>query len=136
MTSRPIAQILLWGLLLVGLYGAISVSWQTFTQASLCPAIGGVRVCYVVLICYLLMALAQLIRGSSKQNILFYSAWAVVFGFALFGSVLEWGNGNTCPKSSSGFAMCYASLMLSGSIGLLHGYLQRRISAKQSGETP
>ena len=107
----------------MGLYGAISVSWQTFTQVSLCPAVAGIRVCYVVLICYLLMALAQLLRGSGMQNVLFYSAWVVVFGFALLGSTLEFYNGNTCPKSSSGFAMCYASLMLSGSIGLLHGYL-------------
>ena len=86
---------------------------------------GGVRVCYVVLICYLLMLIAQLMRGMSMQSVVFYSAWAVVFGFALLGSVLEFGNGTTCPKSSSGFAMCYASLMLSGSIGLLYWFLRR-----------
>ena len=125
MTLRILANVLLWGLFLIGLFGAVSVSWQTFTQVSLCPAVEGARVCYVVLICYLLMLIAQLMRGMSMQSVVFYSAWAVVFGFALLGSVLEFGNGTTCPKSSSGFAMCYASLMLSGSIGLLYWFLRR-----------
>lgn len=118
MTLRAITNSLLWGLLLIGLYGAFSVSWQTFTQTSPCPAVAGIRICYVVLTCYLLMALAQLIPVSKMQSILFYSGWIIVFGLALLGSALEVGNGNTCPKSSAGFPMCYASLTISAFIGL------------------
>ena len=103
----------------MGLYGAISISWQTITQTAPCPQVSGIYVCYVILICYSLMVLAQLMSRSTLQNVIFYSAWAIVFGVALFASVLELGNGQTCPKSSSGFAMCYASLLLSGFIGLL-----------------
>ena len=118
----------------MGLYGAISVSWKTITQTAPCPQVMGVYVCYVILICYSLMVLAQLMRKSLLQTIIFYSAWAIVFGVALFASILEFGNGQTCPKSSSGFAMCYASLLLSGSIGLLFWYSKRRVppSNKQS----
>ena len=125
MTHRGIANTLLWGLLLIGLYGAIGVSWQTFTQTSPCPAVAGVRVCYVVLSCYLLMALAQLIPASKMQSILFYSGWTMVFGLALLGSVLEIGNGNTCPKSSAGLPMCYASLIISALIALSFWHLKR-----------
>lgn len=129
MTYRVITNTLLWGLLLIGLYGAISVSWQTFSQISPCPAVAGIRICYVVLTCYLLMALAQFIPVSKMQSILFYNAWAIVFGLALFGTVLEIGNGNTCPKSSTGFPMCYASLMISTLIGLSFWYKRGRQAA-------
>ena len=112
----------------MGLYGAISVSWKTITQTAPCPQVMGVYVCYVILICYSLMVLAQLMRQSLLQNVIFYGAWAVVFGVALFASILEFGNGQTCPKSSTGFAMCYASLLLSGSIGLLFWYSKRQAS--------
>jgi hypothetical protein len=126
--QRFIIPILLWGFLLMGLYGAISVSLKTITQTAPCPQVMGVHVCYVILICYSLMVLAQLMRQSLLQNVIFYGAWAVVFGVALFASVLEFGNGQTCPKSSTGFAMCYASLLLSGSIGLLFWYSKRLAS--------
>ena len=119
MKQRLVVPILLWGLLLMGLYGGISVSWDTFTEAAPCPEVAGFHVCYVILACYGLMILAQVIRTSTLQNIIFYSAWAVVFGVALFASILEISNGHTCPKSSGGLVMCYVSLLLSGLIGLL-----------------
>jgi hypothetical protein len=129
MNMRLIVSICLWALLLMGLYGGFSVSWDTFTEVAPCPEVKGVHVCYVILSCYGLMVLAQIMRASTLQNIIFYSSWAVVFGVALFASVLEMSNGQTCPKSSSGFAMCYASLLLSGLIGLLF-WLSKRLKTK------
>lgn len=129
MSIRLVISICLWALLLMGLYGGLSVSWDTFTEVAPCPEVKGVHVCYVILACYGLMMLAQVIKASTLQNIIFYSSWAVVFGVALFASVLEMGNGQTCPKSSSGFAMCYASLLLSGLIGLLF-WLSKRLTSK------
>ena len=116
--SRVITLSLLGIFLLLGLLGAIDVSWETYTEVSPCPAIGGVRVCYLILTCYSLMIISQFLptRGG---RIIFYSAWAIVFGFALLATVLEMNNGSTCPKSSSGFAMCYLSLIYSTAIGVL-----------------
>lgn len=135
MKQHLVVPILLWGLLLMGLYGGISVSWDTFTEAAPCPEVTGVHVCYVILACYGLMILAQVMRASTLQNIVFYSAWAIVFGVALFASVLEMSNGHTCPKSSGGLAMCYVSLLLSGLIGLLFWYSKRLTSKRSAGGT-
>ena len=126
MNKRLLILSSLWVLLLMGLYGGITVSWATFTEVAPCPEVKGVHVCYVILACYALMMLAQVIRSSTLQNIIFYSSWAVVFGVALFASILEAGNGHTCPKSSSGFALCYFSLLLSGLIGLLFWLSNKR----------
>lgn len=119
----------LWAFLLLGLYGGFEVSWQTFNDISPCPAIGGVRVCYVIFALYAVMIAAQFLKGR-VQSLLFYSAWAVVFGVALLASVLEVSNGSTCPKSSSGFALCYASLIYSGLIGVLFWFRNRLVSLR------
>ncbi len=130
--SQPIsffgilASMALWGLLLIGLYGGVSVSYDTFTNKSLCPSVAGVFVCYVVLASYIAMFVAQLIKRGMQRNIIFYIGWAIVFGVALLGTVLELGNGNTCPKSTDGLAMCYVSLAISATIGILFFMLNRK----------
>ena len=106
--------------MLLGLYGAISISWLTITEESPCPSVMGIPVCYVILMCYVLIALALLNRDSTVQSILFYGPWAVVFVVALLATVFELSNGSTCPKSSGGFPMCYASLIYSALIGALY----------------
>jgi len=121
----------MWVFLLFGLYGAISVSWQTITNTAPCPNVVSVPVCYVILTAYLVMAVAVLIRSLPHfQSIAFYSAWTLVFGVALLASILEASNGDTCPKSDGGFPMCYASLFISGMTALLFWYSNRQTSTK------
>jgi hypothetical protein len=71
------------------------------------------------------MALAQFARSFTIRKIIFWGAWIVVFAVALLASVLEVSYGNTCPKSSAGIAMCYASLIISILIALLFCIKQR-----------
>lgn len=105
-----ILKIILWCLLGVGLYGAFSVSYTTITGTSPCPSVVGVPACFVVFIGYFLMLIATLINTHSHTRTFFLAGWIPVFLLAFVGSVFEIGNGNTCPKSSFGLALCYVSL--------------------------
>ena len=110
-------KILLWGLLGLGLYGALNVSYTTLTGGTPCPSISGVYICYVVLAGYLMMIIAQLLKPYKRT--VFYLGWFIVFGIALLGTILEVSQGNTCPVSSSGLPLCYVSLLFSSVIGFL-----------------
>ncbi len=122
-----INKILLWGLLAFGLYGALKVSYSTWTGDSPCPTVAGVYICYVVLTGYLMMVVTQFL--TSFKAVIFYLGWIIVFGIALLGTSLEISQGNTCPKSSSGLPLCYVSLLFSAVIGISFWGLMRQ-SAK------
>ena len=122
-----INKVLLWGLLALGLYGALKVSYSTWTNDSPCPSVAGVYICYVVLTGYLMMVVTQFL--TSFKVLIFYMGWIIVFGIALLGTTLEISQGNTCPQSSSGLPLCYVSLLFSAVIGVLFWGLMRK-SAK------
>lgn len=102
----------LWLLLALGLFGALSLSYTTFSgNGKPCPDIGGIYICYVVLVSYSMMVLAQFGTWRLRKTA-FYAGWAVTFFIAAVGTILELINGDTCPKSSDGLPMCYVSLAL------------------------
>lgn len=105
-----VLKIILWCLLGVGLYGAFSVSYTTMTGTSPCPSIVGIPACFVVFMGYSLMLIAALINTHRHAGKCFLAGWIPVFLLAFVGSMFEIGNGNTCPKSSFGLALCYVSL--------------------------
>jgi hypothetical protein len=119
-----INKAVLWGLLALGLIGALKVSYTTLTGVSPCPSVAGIYICYVVLTGYLMMVIAQVIRP--YKAIVFYIGWAIVFGIALLGTGLEISQGNACPQSSSGLPLCYVSLFVSAVIGILFWVLLKQ----------
>ena len=119
-----INKIILWGLLALGLYGALNVSYSTITNESPCPSVAGVYICYVVLVGYLMMVAAQFIKP--YKIVVFYIGWIIVFAIALLGTGLEILQGNTCPQSSSGLPLCYVSLFVSAVIGILFWIMMRQ----------
>ena len=121
---RNISKILLWGLLALGLYGALNISYSTMTGESPCPSVVGVYICYVVLTGYLLMVVAQFLKP--YKALIFYLGWIIVFVIALLGTVFEISQGNVCPQSSSGLPLCYVSLLASAIIGILFWILLKQ----------
>jgi hypothetical protein len=113
-------RVLLLGLIAVGLYGALSVSYKTVTGTSPCPDVAGIPACFVVLAGYSFMLAASLLQPAKRYKILFLVGWLPVFLLAATGTVFELFNGNTCPKSSAGLALCYVSLALSLIVALLY----------------
>jgi hypothetical protein len=115
-----ILKVILWGLLGIGLYGALSVSYTTITGTSPCPSVAGIPACFVVLAGYTTMLIATLTNQHNKARWLFLFGWTPVFLLAFVGTLFEIGNGNTCPKSTSGLALCYVSLTFAIAVALLY----------------
>ena len=119
-------KVILLGLLGLGFYGALSVSYTTVTGTSPCPNVFAVPACFVVLFGYSMMLLATFWQKHLKSKIIFLIGWLPVFLLAFFGSILEMSNGSTCPKSNSGLALCYVSLSLALVVAILYFITKRR----------
>ncbi len=113
MMRKKITTLALYLLIGGGLYGAVKVSYNTITGAAPCPDLFGIPACYMVTVGYLGMLSGLLFSQVSASGKLFLSGWAVVFGFAALGTFLEVTVGNVCPRTGSGFPLCYLSLGLS-----------------------
>ena len=107
-----VIKILLWLLLAVGLYGALSVSYTTITGTDPCPDVQGLPVCFVVAVGYLMMVTSLFMPNYGLKKRIFLSGWLIVFLIAVTGTLLEIMNGNTCPQSADGLPLCYVSLTL------------------------
>jgi len=107
----------LWSAMLIGLYGALSISYRTITGVEVCPSFLSMRVCFLVALAYSLLMVAVFLNGKRWAPIVFIISWLVVFGFALPGSIMEFIQGNTCPRTGAGIPLCYISLALSVIVG-------------------
>jgi hypothetical protein len=114
------SRVILWLLIIAGLWGALRVSYTTITGTARCPDFMDIPICYLVGIGYLSMLAAQVATPGKVKNRLFYPAWALVFVIAAFGAGLEITTGNTCPRSNGGVPLCYFSFVLCVAIFLLY----------------
>lgn len=109
---RKVLHLSLMILVVLGLWGALNVSFNTLTGKLPCPDVIGVPICYLVSVGYFLMLLSSLFSASKITNKLFYSGWGLVFVIALFGVISEIAIGGICPRSEHGIPLCYLSLAL------------------------
>lgn len=89
---------------------AFSLSAKEWSTTGACPSISGVPACYVVAVAYLLIFTSTLINRRLLYKRLFVIGASIVFGLAVLGSVMQITSLGECPKSASGFPMCYISL--------------------------
>jgi hypothetical protein len=127
-----VVRSLLVGLIAVGLYGSLNVSYDTLTAVAPCPALAGIPACFVVLAGYSLMLIGVVLQPKAKFKLLFLAGWLPVFLLAITGSAFELMNGNTCPKSESGIALCYLSLLFSIGVIVFYAFYLKLPSAKTS----
>ena len=123
-TVKGMVHVILVGLLSVGLYEAVSVSYLTVTGIAPCPTVVNVPACFIVTAGYFIMLITALFRHQliSKWNTkwLFIVGWAPVVLLALVGSALEFIQGDVCPKSDTGIPLCYISLSFAVSVAILY----------------
>ena len=115
-----ISRVILWLLILAGLWGALRVSYTTITGTARCPDFASIPICYLVGTGYLSMLAAQVVSTGKLKMFLFYPAWSLVFAIAALGTGLEVTRGDVCPRNSSGVPLCYFSLSLCVAIFLLY----------------
>lgn len=93
------------------LSGIVPISLTHFRTGDACPNLGPIPACYVVSLAYLAMAVAASF-GWRKLKWLFVVGAAPVVLLALAGTSLELMGTPTCPRSDSGWPLCYTSLMI------------------------
>jgi len=114
----------------VGLWGGLSVSYETATGGNPCPDMLGLPICYLVSVRYLSMLASQLVSSKSLNAKLFYSGWFVVFVIAALGVGFELYIADVCPKHSLGVPLCYVSFSLCVFIVIFHHLSLRFAVAK------
>ena len=106
---------------LLGLGFSAYASYEAFKLSAshlgsvdlICPVLLGIPACVIVLICYLLIALAWAMVLAGKQNhkalIVFSIGFTPAFLLALIGSAGEIFNFASCPHTPTGFPKCFIS---------------------------
>ena len=118
-------KVILLVLLSIGLYGALSVSYLTVTGIAPCPSVAKLPACFIVTIGYFLMLVATFFSNKLNAKWLFIIGWSPVVLLALVGSLLELSQGDICPKSSMGIALCYVSLSFAIMVAALFWLLKK-----------
>ena len=118
-------KVILLVLLSIGLYGALSVSYLTVTGIAPCPSVAKLPACFIVTIGYFLMLVATFFNNKLNAKWLFIIGWSPVVLLALVGSLLELSQGDICPKSSMGIALCYVSLSFAIMVAALFWLLDK-----------
>jgi len=118
-------KVILLVLLSIGLYGALSVSYLTVTGIAPCPSVAKLPACFIVTIGYFLMLVATFFSNKLNAKWLFIIGWSPVVLLALVGSLLELSQGDICPKSSMGIALCYVSLSFAIMVAALFWLLNK-----------
>jgi hypothetical protein len=127
-----VVRIILLGFISVGLYGALSVSYDTVSGKLPCPDVASIPACFIVLVAYALMLVAALLPPVKRYKWLFLFGWLAVCLLAVTGSVFEFSNGNTCPKNNDGLPLCYVSLIFSIVVVVLYATYYKLSRTKES----
>jgi hypothetical protein len=109
----------------VGFWGATNLSIEEWETAGSCPNIG-IPACYLVAIAYFMILVSCIDHCKKMHKGLFYTGLGIVMGLAIGGSVMQVTGMGECPKTGSGFPMCYVSLMMSLSIAIAYFFKNRQ----------
>lgn len=120
-------RILLLGLTAIGLYGGGSLSISHFHAGDVCPMLGPLPACYLVLVGYALVFVSALMPKKLSQKV-FYIGWTPIFALAAIGAVLHTFVGDTCPVNENGLPQCYLSLALAVLIIIAFQFVRRKRS--------
>lgn len=93
------------------LSGIVPISLAQLRTGHACPLLGPIPACHVVTLSYAAMAAGVSVLWS-KARWLFFAGAAPVILLALTGTTLELTRQPTCPRSDSGWPLCYTSLFV------------------------
>lgn len=97
---------------LIGLLGAISLSWDHYLSGEACPIIG-VPVCYVIALVFAGLCLGAFLE--KQRNIFSYLFWGCLvigLGISTIAAFGQLAGSAHCPLTSVGIPMCYLAWSL------------------------
>ncbi len=109
-------NIIIYSILVIGIYGTGSLAYYEFLQEGTCPKLGPIPACYIILICFVIPLIAHFLDKGKGYYFLFTGFALALAGYATVGQL---AGKVQCPKTESGLPMCYISLALFASLVLL-----------------
>jgi hypothetical protein len=114
-------------IIILGLFGAGKLVYKEILTRQGCPKIMYIPMCFVVLICFIIPFIAQLLK---KWNDLYFLFTGFAGIIALIASIMQFTENAECPKTNSGTPMCYYSLVVFSSLIFLKIYSLKISSQK------
>jgi len=119
----------------LGSLAGARLSLHHLKLGEICPVIGPIPACYIVLLGYLCVLVAAIRPSKNGSKQLFYFGWTPVFMLAVAGVMLELTKGNICPKGLAGIPQCYISFVMAGLCWWLFFYVHRTRRRNQETDT-
>ena len=113
------------------LSGIIPISLTHIHSGNACPKFGPIPVCYVVTMGYGAMGVAAAL-WNWPLNWLFIAGAIPVVLLALSGTLLELAGNPVCPRSDTGWPLCYTSLLAGLSMALAFFFALRIEKSKRA----
>ena len=109
-------------ILILSVWSVVAVaglSIREFTGESVCIKLGAVPLCYLILLCCIMMVISQL-RRSNSSKMIFWIGLMVPWSISLITSINELNSIFPCPHQRFGIPSCYLGFLLFSSIMLLN----------------
>jgi len=116
-------KILIYIILILGIYGAGNLAVHEFLEEGTCPKLGIIPACYVVLFCFVI-PLITLIFNKSKTIYFLFTGFALAL--AAYATIGQLFDKIQCPKTEGEIPMCYISFVIFSSLILLKIILLRK----------
>ncbi len=125
LVNKPSLNILILIILIAVLVFSINLVYLDYTIGDICPKIGMIPACYLVLFYFIILLLLHIFKTSVLIFIIF-SGFALAL--AIFSSVGQLIGVTQCPKSDFGFPLCYIALLFFSSLILMKFIEEKRKS--------
>ena len=112
---RQFLNLLIWGIILVGLSGTFPLVQSDFREGNICPKIMGIPACYIILSC-LAFAIVSHTNLFKDKNRLYFIGVLTALSIATIGTIGNIFGYVECPKTMDGTPLCYLSFVLFSSL--------------------
>jgi len=114
---------------IIGIFSAANLSIHEYIESGTCPKLGPFPACYIILICLIIPFYFHLIGKGKKVYFLFISFALLLASYATVGQLL---GKIQCPKTETGFPMCYISFSIFACLLWLKIVHLRKVESKTS----
>jgi hypothetical protein len=100
----------------IGIIGAANLSFHEYVESGICPKLGPIPACYIILACLIFPFFFHLIGKGIIGYFLFISVALLLASYAGIGQLL---GKIQCPKTDNGLPLCYISFLIFASLMML-----------------
>lgn len=112
MTQILLIRLALLSIAAFGTFAGMRLSVSHLKHGEICPVLGPVPACFIVLLGYLCVLIVAIIPQKMWSKQIFYLGWSPVFLLATYGVIFEIIQGQICPPGPASIPQCFFSLAM------------------------